>query len=231
LLRPWPADQDYRGYVSGATPVNPKGTVIVVHGNAGAAWDRTYYSEALEPLGYRVFLYEYPGYGARPGEMSEATFASDLRQTVRDLALHGTPRPIFLWGESLGCSVCATALRDDTALPVAGLILLTPWADLRSVARHHYPMLPAATLLQDEYDSVANLRGWNRNSKPTAVILAGEDEIIPVSQGRRLFDSLRDPKRLWVFPGAGHNTWPMEPGERWWNETMQFVSSEAQQVP
>jgi uncharacterized protein len=202
LLRPWPADQDYRGYVSGATPVNPKGTVIVVHGNAGAAWDRTYYSEALEPLGYRVFLYEYPGYGARPGEMSEATFASDLRQTVRDLALHGTPRPIFLWGESLGCSVCATALRDDTALPVAGLILLTPWADLRSVARHHYPMLPAATLLQDEY-----------------------------SQGRRLFDSLRDPKRLWVFPGAGHNTWPMEPGERWWNETMQFVSSEAQQVP
>jgi uncharacterized protein len=54
---------DYRGLVSFNEIAKPKGTVIVFHGNAGKAADRTYYIETLSALGYRVVLAEYPLYG------------------------------------------------------------------------------------------------------------------------------------------------------------------------
>lgn len=51
--------------------------MIVFHGNAGAAIDRSYYVDALTPLGYRVVLAEYPGYGGRSGQPREKVFVAD----------------------------------------------------------------------------------------------------------------------------------------------------------
>jgi hypothetical protein len=57
-LKPWPSESDYLGLVSKTASASGKGTVIVFHGNAGAAIDRTYYLTPLEKLGYRVILAE-----------------------------------------------------------------------------------------------------------------------------------------------------------------------------
>ena len=56
-----PSSEDYRGLISQAAPADPKGTVIVFHGNAGAAADRLYYVNALASQSLRVILAEYPG--------------------------------------------------------------------------------------------------------------------------------------------------------------------------
>ena len=65
-LQAWPGSSEaYRGFVSAQSADAYRGTVIVFHGNAGSARDRGYYVRALEPLGYRVVIAEYPGYGAR----------------------------------------------------------------------------------------------------------------------------------------------------------------------
>ncbi len=77
----WPAEKDYRGFV-GATEIrNIKGTVIVFHGNAGTADHRAYYVTALGSMGYRVILAEYPGYGARKGDLGEQSFVNDAQVT------------------------------------------------------------------------------------------------------------------------------------------------------
>jgi len=47
---------------------------VIFHGNACSAKGRYYYIEALERLGYRVILAEYPGYGSRLKRPSEALF-------------------------------------------------------------------------------------------------------------------------------------------------------------
>ena len=94
----WPASTGkYRGFVS-AEPAEAKATVVVFHGNAGRALDRSYYAHALAPLGYRVLLVEYPGYGGRSGKPSEATLVADAVETV-ELAYKEYGDPIFLWGE------------------------------------------------------------------------------------------------------------------------------------
>jgi pimeloyl-ACP methyl ester carboxylesterase len=219
-LQPWPGEaENYRGLVTVNAARAAAGTVLVFHGNAGSALDRKYYPDALERLGYRVILVEYPGYGGRRGKLGEASFAADARDLVK-LAWTEFGAPIYVWGESLGCGV-ATAAAADPALEVAGVILLTPWDTLGNTAQAHYWWLPARWLTRDRYDNIRNLEAY---AGPVVVIMADQDEVIPNRLTKKLFEALRTSKRLWAFPGAGHNSWPTAPERAWWAEVMGFVA-------
>ena len=94
--------ESYRDFVSPLEPQKARGTIIVFHGNAGSALDRSYYVHALGRLGYRVILAEYPGYGSRSGKPGENQFTADAVETVGRAAKQ-FGHPLFLLGESLGC--------------------------------------------------------------------------------------------------------------------------------
>ncbi len=217
----WPtSDNGYLGLVTQASS-GIRGTVVVLHGNAGSAPDRQYYMAALEPLGFRVVLAEYPGYGAREGKPTEETLMNDARNTVvaaeRDFG-----GPVYLWGESLGCGVAA-GLAADPDLPVEALALITPFTTLPDLAQALYWFLPVRWLVRDQYDNVANLKGFE---KPVALLVAERDELMPRAQADALYESLTTQKRMWVFPGAGHNTWPVSPQETWWQEVAVFLEGD-----
>ncbi len=213
---------DYRGLLR--EPAGDcRGTVLVFHGNAGAAVDRSYYADALVPLDYRVILVEYPAYGGRPGRLGEAGFTADARGAV-DLTRAQFGAPLFLWGESLGCGVAAAAVSDA----VRGLVLLTPWDSLTNLARSLYRFLPIGLLLRDRYDTLARLAGY---PGPVAVIMAGRDKVIPNRFTKNLYESLASRKRMWVFKDAGHNSWPSDPGLAWWREVMAFVDTPDSPTP
>lgn len=224
VLESWPASGPvaFRGYASADWPGGSaaRGTVVVFHGNAGGARDRTYYLAALATRGYRVVLAEYPGYGGRPGELSEDSFARDGRDTARR-ALADFGGPLLIWGESLGAAVAAAVAADRT-LPVAGVVLITPWDRLSDLAQTLYWYLPARWLLRDRYDNIAYL---NQYGGKVAVLMAERDEIIPARHSQRLYDALRTPKRRWVFAAAGHNSWPVEPQAPWWNEVLGWLEA------
>jgi len=133
----------------------PRGTIVLFHGNGDWAWARTAYVDALTHRGFRVFLYEYPGYGGRPGRPGEATIVPDARAVIRSLDQAGYG-PVYVWGESLGAGVAAAVCADGT-LPVHGLALLTPWDNIANVGQSFYPWIPVRLLLIDKYDSIANL--------------------------------------------------------------------------
>jgi uncharacterized protein len=219
-LRYWPdAEGAFRGYIGMEPPKRFRGTVVAFHGNAGSAWQRDYFIRALHPLGYRVILAEYPGYGGRPGDTNETVFVRDAIATVkRARSDFGTP--IYLLGESMGCGVAAAAAaaRDVDA---SGLILITPWDSLPDLAQTHYWYLPARMLTIDRFDSVSNLESFDR---PVALAIAKNDTVVPNKHSLRLFHSLAAPKRLWEFAGAGHNTWPTAADAPWWREAMDFVA-------
>ena len=218
-LTRWPTAGDtFRAYSSAVTREKNQGTVVVFHGNAGAAYDRDYYVDALEPLGYRVLLAEYPGYGGRSGQPGEQLIVEDARDTIT-LAKQQFGGPLFIWGESLGAGVAAAALADNT-IDIDGLVLLTPWNSLDELVQKLYWFLPARLLLRDHYNSGENLKSFKRS---IAVIVADDDNIIPNIHSEQLFESIDAPKELWRFDGAGHNTWPNSPNEIWWTEVMGFI--------
>ncbi len=209
-LTPWPSAQDFRGLVAeprGAV----RGTAIVFHGNAGHVGHRAFYAQALLPLGFRVILAEYPGYGPRAGEPGEANFIRDAGELVA-LACGQYGGPLLLVGESLGAAVAAGAgaLQPERT---AGLVLITPWDRLAHVASHHYPWLPVKWLLRDPYDTAARLARFER---PVVVIVAEQDRIVPARFGAALHAALGGPKHLMQIEGAGHNDWPGRVDASWW---------------
>jgi uncharacterized protein len=215
----WPSGPgDYRGFIGTIAIGEIKGTVIVFHGNAGTAADRAYYVTALGTLGYRVILAEYPGYGARKGELGETAFVNDAQATVR-LATEKYGGPIFLVGESLGCGVASGAARDKS-LTIPGIILITPWDTLLAVAKSKFPIFPVRLFMKDRYDNSGNLQGFRGK---IAVVGAGKDEIIPIRHAHELYKSLPEHKKMWIITGAGHNDWPMLVDVSQWREFMDFL--------
>jgi pimeloyl-ACP methyl ester carboxylesterase len=219
-LRLWPEDTiHYQGFVLESSLETAKGTIIVFHGNAGSALDRSYYLQPLQQQGFRVLLAEYPGYGARQGRTGEISFVANGRETV-EATLNKYREPVYIWGESLGCGI-ASAIAADPALRIDGLVLLTPWNTLSDTAQVHYWFLPARWLVRDRFDNVRNLKQF---SGPVAVIMAEGDRVIPNRLTRTLYRSIASSKRLWTFESAGHNSWPANPELGWWREVMEFVS-------
>ncbi len=216
----WPdKGPGYRGFV-GTTEGRSRGTVIVFHGNAGTAADRSYYVPALTALGFRVILAEYPGYGNRPGALGEESFVADARETLR-LAFAQYGKPIYVLGESLGSGVAAALARQEPAM-IAGILLFTPWDTLASVAKSKFPWLPVGWLLKDRYDNVGNLQDFPGK---TAIIGAEQDEIIPISHTLKLYRLLPGTKKLWTIAQAGHNDWILRVGARQWREYLDFLET------
>jgi pimeloyl-ACP methyl ester carboxylesterase len=220
-IKPWPSSlKAYRGFVSvnGTRLVN--GTVIIFHGNGGAAADRAFYVKVLGDMGYRVILAEYPMYGGRKGELGEKSFVNDANETTQR-AFDQFGGPLFLLGESLGCGVVA-AVAHETSVNIDGVILITPWDTLASIAHAKFPFLPVQLILTDKYDNIGNLESF----KGRIVVVGTErDEVIPIKHANALYASLSSStKRMWVIREAGHNNWPLYTNRSWWKEVMDFVS-------
>ncbi len=216
-LRAWPDRNAFRGLL--VEPAGEaRGTVVVFHGNAGHAGQRGYYAQVLTGLGFRVILAEYPGYGPRPGALGEQPLVTDAAETLR-LAHQVFGPALILLGESLGTAVAAGAAAQSPDR-VAGLLLITPWDRLESVARHHYGWLPVSWLMSDPYDNVRYLSSF---AKPVVVVLAERDSVVPVASGLGLYQALPGPKRLVVVQGADHNDWPARVDGTWWAEVLEFL--------
>lgn len=225
-LKPWP-EESYRGLISQNDLSKHKGTILVFHGNAGSARGRFYYIEALERLGYRVILAEYPGYGSRNGKPSEPALIEDGLKSAL-LAQEQFGDPLFLWGESIGSGIVSGIVKTEK-IKTKGIVLMTPFDSMANVAQHHYWYFLAKWLIQDQFDNVTNLRNYSGN---TAVILAEEDEIIPNRNTMKLYESISGKKKLWEFAEAGHNSLPIHPRSRWWEEVMNFVNhTTSEQAP
>jgi pimeloyl-ACP methyl ester carboxylesterase len=214
-LEPWTEGEALLGWRA-RHPGGARGRLVVLHGNAGSALDRTYWVEAFASaapdLPLDVYLVEYPGYGPRPGAPAEASLVAAARQAVAAARRDG-PGPVLLGGESLGTGVAALAAAEAPA-EVDGLILVTPLASVPAVARRHYGPLPAF-VHRDAYRADRALPSYGG---PAAFLVAGRDEVVFADLGRALFDAYPGPKRLWVEDRATHNGVDWRPGQVRWRE-------------
>jgi hypothetical protein len=190
---------------------------IVLHGNAGTAFDRSYLRDVLQGPGLPpvdVLLLEYPGYGPREGSPSEESIVA---ATIDAIDLVGTDVPIFLVGESLGSAAVALAAAERPK--VAGLFLITPIPSVTALARRHYPFVPSG-LVRDTFRADLSLPRFGGR---VAFLLAGRDEVAPPDLARALFQAYPGPKLLREVPSATHNTLPYRPGDPLWSEITGFL--------
>jgi len=197
LFSPWKSSSGkFLGYMRKPSGLS-RGAILFFHGNGGEAIDREWLAELVLPS-YHLFLAEYPGYGANPGEATEAAifqFAETQLSAVHEVS----QLPITLVGESLGTGVASYVASQPF---VVKLILISPFTSALDVARLAYPFLPVSLLMKDRFESSRYLAPVK---VPLMVIHGTNDDVVPISLGRELFEKFAGPKRLLEIPGASHN--------------------------
>jgi hypothetical protein len=194
------------GLELGAWLVGPTGADRDVHvlfapGNAGHRGYRAGLARRLAAAGFTVLLLDYRGYGGNPGSPSEVGLAEDVRAARRYLLERAGARPdrLLYFGESLGAAV-VTGLAVEH--PPAGLVLRSPFQDLASVGRLHYPLLPVRLLLRDRFDLIGSIR---RVTAPTIVAYGGADQIVPPTQSEAVAAAAPGLVRALRLASADHN--------------------------
>lgn len=204
------------GWFRSSTGIASEACVLIMHGNAGAAADRAYLADPIQAgSNVDVYVLEYPGFAGRPGTPSENSLTAAAGEA---LSLLGRQRPVYLVGESLGTGV-ACFLAGTRPAEVAGVILLTPFDRLSSVAAHHYPWIPVRMLLLDRFPSEEWLKQY---SGPVGIVVGTADQVIPARFGHRLHAGYTGPKRFWEFEGEDHWDASHRPPE-WWRESIGFL--------
>lgn len=180
--------------------VQPRGTVLFLHGNAGNISHRLDLMQMFHELGYNALIFDFRGYGASSGTPSEQGTYRDAEAAWVYLARqkHIPPCRIALVGESLGGSIAAwlAAHRKPAALVIASSFTSIP-----DLAQHLYPHLPARWLAHIHYETREYLR---RVNSPVLIAHSPADEIIPYEHGRALFAAANPPRQFLELAGK-HN--------------------------
>ena len=174
-------------------------TILFFHGNAGEIAGRQDRMVFYQQQGFGALFVSYRGYGASTGRISEQGFVTDALTAYEFLHQRGVvPEQIAAVGESIGTGV---AVQLAAQRPV-GAVLEAPFTAAVDVAAEVYPWLPVRWLMKDQFisrDHIASVKA------PLLVIHGDADRIIPVSQGRRLFEMANEPKDLVILPGESHD--------------------------
>jgi fermentation-respiration switch protein FrsA (DUF1100 family) len=175
--------------------------VLVANGNAGNRMLRAPLAAALAERGLSVLLFDYRGYGGNPGRPSEEGLARDVRAARRFLVEQGrfAPNRLLYYGESLGAAVVTELAAEH---PPGAMLLRSPFVDLASVGKVHYPFLPVGRLLKDRFPLVTHLQ---QVRVPTSVVYGTRDSIVPAEQSRTVARSAPALVRLVPIERAGHN--------------------------
>lgn len=185
------------GWFAEAQPQRP--TILFFHGNGGEVGDRAERLSYYAHEGFGVLFVSYRGYGKSTGTISETGFVTDALAAYDWLANKGIgPGQIVVVGESLGTGV---GVQLAAQRKIAALALEAPYTSAADVAAPLYWWLPVRLLMKDTFHSRDFIKA---NRAPLLIQHGGADSVIPVEQGRRLFDMANEPKELVILPGVGH---------------------------
>ncbi|MEM7190566.1 MAG: alpha/beta hydrolase [Pseudomonadota bacterium] len=200
-LRQLTAD-DGTTVIAWAVPPRPgKPVILYFMGNAGSLASAAPKLAELAHAGFGIAALNYRGAGGAEGEPRQADIVDDGVLLADQLsAITGWQGDPVIYGTSLGAAVAA---QVATRRQPAALILETPFARLCETAQHHYPLIPACLLLQDERWESAE--AVTQIQAPVLVLHGDADRIIPIQHGQQLFEAANQPKKMIVYPGGRHN--------------------------
>jgi len=194
-------------------------SLLLLHGWGRSRWDSLARLPPMLPCVFEAWLPDLPAHGehaARRGWVgvreSEAVAAM-----LGEIAARRPGAPIVMAGHSLGAGLALRAAARAPGAPLAGVIALAPYRDLRSpipgrLALRGLPTLPfmpvAIVMLRAAGCMDRPLeRGLHGLSVPTLIVACEHDRISPMADAEALAEALPNATLL-VLPGDRHD----EPG-------------------
>jgi fermentation-respiration switch protein FrsA (DUF1100 family) len=189
------------------------GTILQLHGNAENISTHFASLAWMPARGFNVFIFDYRGYGGSEGSPSLEGAQMDIDAAMETLLSRGDidKDRIVIYGQSLGGALAAYYVAHSTHRDrVRALVLESAFSDYVDIAREkftdHWITWPFQWIpLLSVDDRFSPLPVMAKISPIPLLILHGDqDLVVPMHHAQRLYDAARQPKQLWIVPGAGH---------------------------
>ncbi|BCU78707.1 alpha/beta fold hydrolase [Luteolibacter sp. LG18] len=201
-----------------------RGTIVLLHGFCGRKEDNLPIAERLCAVGFRCILPDLPGHGENPA--ASATFGHRENSLPADLLddaakrFSFAPAPAALFGISQGGAIALQAAgRDDhrwsSIVSVASFASLDQPVGRAAGAIHQLACIApfasgacATGVFCREGFTPSDVRPIDAAKHieiPALIVHGDQDEFIPVSSGKAIYDALPGPRKAFrVVHTAGH---------------------------
>jgi pimeloyl-ACP methyl ester carboxylesterase len=205
------------------SPRGDKRTLIMCHGwgdNKGELLKQTYFLN--ESGGFNLLYFDFRSHGESGGKITTigGLETIDFGAAVAWLRAN---KPDFsdrvgVFGLSMGAAVTVASMPDHPDLRCS--VVESPYSDYRGViarwAWNHmriprFPLLSITMRIlrwrvgDHKVDSFNPVEAAGRIAPRPLFVIGGEkDDLMPEDDVRRVFDAAREPKQLWIVPGAYH---------------------------
>lgn len=156
----------------------------------------------MQDLGFAVLAVDYRGFGRSSATLpSEETALEDARAAWDWIARRHPAQPRYIFGHSLGGAIAidlAAQVDDESGTIVDG----TFTSILDVVGSFKWGWLPLSGFITQRFDSVRKVA---RIGSPLLVVHGSEDQLIPASLGRKLYEAAQEPKRFVLVKGGSHH--------------------------
>lgn len=193
--------------------------VIYFHGNAGNIYHRIPMLRTLRGLDINVIGVSYRGYGKSDGEPSEQGVNLDGK-AIYEYATEQmgfSKENIIIFGRSIGTTVAINTAQHERIL---GLILVSPLTNAEEQARMG-EFASVASLARNTFDNISKI---DKIEAPLLVVHGTNDQVIPFSMGREIFDRASAEKTFVEIRGGGHNNLDNEFEAQYWLPILGFIN-------
>ena len=188
--------------------------------------------------GFGVLSLDWPGHGESGGTIHWDEPERQALTRAIDWATQapGTkPRQIGLLGFSMGSWIALQVASGDER--VYGLALTGAFADVKDLLVNQggrWGVLSSGIALMTA--RLHGMRYWEKRSedligrlspRPVLLIAGTADRVVPPSMTERLYQFAREPKSLWLVPGADHGEYAAMAPVEYERRLVQFFSSGA----
>lgn len=220
-------------------PPEPKGTVVLFHGYGACRSALLPEAKALVALGYAALLVDFRGGGGSDGSVTTLGYeeARDVAAAAGFARSRGLPRPLVLYGQSMGGAAVLRAVAAHGVEPDA-VVVESVFGRMLGTVRNRFalmgvPSFPGAEVLVFWGGVRAGFNAFGHNPEdyargcrvPTLVLHGGADRNARPEEGRAIFEGVTGRKEMVVFEGVGHTSLCAASPELWTGRVGRFLAS------
>jgi pimeloyl-ACP methyl ester carboxylesterase len=199
-----------RGWVA---PSHNGAAIVFVHGspaNRAELWPQ---ANGLVEAGYGAVLFDLPGCGESAGAVDwGAPSQRAIRHAVQFAREQPGVRHVGALGFSVGSAILGVVAPREPSIEAVVLEGTFPSAKAELDSEFsrwgpltQWPAEIAAWQSGLDFSALRPVDGIAQLSPRPLLVIAGElDATVPPKMARALFDAAREPKELWIVPGAHH---------------------------
>jgi len=202
-------------------------SLLYFHGNGEIVDDYDWSAPFYNEIGINLFVADYRGYGFSDGRPTITNMLKDahqiFKQFIKIVEEYGSRKSLFVMGRSLG-SFSAIEVAYHHQNDVQGLIIESGPANN---FRHFFSsLIPSNHPIWSDDSEFLNKVKMRSISKPTLIIHAEYDSLVPVEEGKELYNnSAAKDKRLVIIPNTDHNDLMVVGKKQYFKAIEEFVKT------